>query len=217
MVAVNFAFTCEGTSDAPLLAVLRRLLIDSGATQVVGQALPVTGTVQAKVERVIRQFSDCNLLFVHRDSDDRESEPRYVEIAAGVGSAGWTAPFVCVVPVQMTEGWLIADEREIRQVAGRPSGRVALGLPAVGAIERAADPKSLLHEAYLRSTETTGRRRAVAKKQFGTRRATLIERLDIHGPVRQLESFQRLVADIEGAVTALAQLEAATDDGSTAI
>lgn len=200
---VQFALLCEGSSDAPLVSVLRAMLIDAGAESAVGEAVPLTGTVKSKFQHLLRRSSTVDLVFVHRDADDQDPVPRYLEIADGATAGGWSGPLVCVVPIQTTEAWLLTSEKDIREVAGKRHGRAPLNLPEIGEIERVADPKGRLQEAYMAATETTGRRRRTAGQAFGQRRAALLERLDHNGHVRNLRSFSRLRDDIGLAVSAL--------------
>lgn len=201
---VQFALLCEGPSDSPLVPVLRTMLLEAGATSAVGEPIPLTGTVQSKFEHLLLRSSSVDLVFVHRDADSRTPEPRYAEIAAGAVAGGWSGPLVCVVPIQTTEAWLLTSESELRIVAGKRNGRAPLNLPGVGEIERLADPKTRLREAYMAATEATGRRRRAAEVSFGTRRASLLERLDHTGDVCRLSSFARLQDDIGAAIVALA-------------
>jgi hypothetical protein len=170
----------------------------------VGEAVPLTASVAVKFQRVLYRSSNLDVVFVHRDADSRDHLPRYTEIENGAAEAGWSGPFVCVVPVQMTEAWLLTSEEEIRIVAGRERGRATLGLPSLGEIERTSDPKSRLKDAYMAATETTGRRRKTAASSFGQRRVALLERLDISGKVAQLDSFARLRDDVQVLVADLA-------------
>lgn len=203
---VNFVLACEGVSDAPLVSVIRELLLDAGATSAYGESLPMSATVEDKVHRVLREFTGINLLFVHRDSDSRNHDHRYNEIRDGADKAGWELPLVAVVPVHMTEAWLLTSELEIREIAGKPSGRTPLNLPGINGVERCADPKTVLRDAYMAASESTGRKRKTAERAFGARRAALLERLDIQGDVGRLASFARLRDDIRLAVDKVKQL-----------
>jgi len=113
---------------------------------------------------------------------------------------------VPVVPIRMTEAWLLIDEVEIRRVAGRPSSTNHLGLPSVSAVESVADPKALLASALLAAGQPSGkRRRAQVERDFGRNRALLLQRLDVHGPINGLKAWQQLKADV---AAVLAQLVA---------
>lgn len=198
---VKFVLLCEGTSDSPLVDVLRSLLVQAGASAASGEPIPITGTVESKVRNLLASKPEVDLVFVHRDADSRDPEPRYQEIQSGVADGGWTKDLVCVVPVQMTEAWLLTSESEIREVAGKRNGNAPLKLPNHGEIERTADAKARLYEAYMSASESTGRRRKAIAKSFNSRRATLLQRLDINGDVGKLESFARLRADVIAVVS----------------
>ena len=123
------------------------------------------------------------------------------EIADGAATAQLGCPVVPVVPVRMTEAWLLLDEAEIRRVAGRPRGRTSLGLPPRHSVAGVADPKALLREALLTASEETGRRRQRVARAFDRNRALLLERLDLTGPITTLAAWQRLLTDTAAALT----------------
>ncbi len=64
------------------------------------------------------------------------SEQRVAEVHAGATAAGVPLEKVVpVVPVRMTEAWLVLDEAEIRRVAGRPASTNGLGVPPIGTVD----------------------------------------------------------------------------------
>lgn len=197
---LNLGFACEGSSDEALLGVIKTLAINSGATRVTGDAFNMRGTVRKKIEFMMNQTADYDILFIHRDADDSDPQPRYEEIQQAGLDSSWDGPLVGVVPVQMTEAWLLTDHQAIRDVAGKSRGRVGLHLPGVNRIEDTHDPKSVLLDAYLSASEATGRRRKDVIKRFSARRRTLLERLDPDGDVSALRSFVRMREDIHQAV-----------------
>ncbi|WP_208293922.1 hypothetical protein [Ilumatobacter fluminis] len=145
-----------------------------------------------------------DIVFVHRDAEGEPPESRVDEIESGRIAAGVNCPVVPVVPLRMTEAWLLLDEAAIRRAAGKPNGRRPLNLPTAAEAERIADPKAVLRDVLVDASENSGRRRAAVVRDFGRLRALLIERLDVDGPVSTLSSWQRLLADTDAAV---AQLE----------
>jgi hypothetical protein len=197
---IIFALLREGTSDDGLLTHLRELLVRSGASSASGTSREYRGSVLSKLGKLMSEETLVDLVFIHRDADNTVSTPRYEEIDAAVTELGCPVPCVPVVPIQELEAWLLADESAIRSVVGRPSGREDLGLPRLAAIEGTSDPKSILQNACLVASDKRGRRREQERKSFSLRRRTLLERLDIEGPVRQLSSWRRLEEDIAGAV-----------------
>jgi hypothetical protein len=110
---------------------------------------------------------------------------------------------VPVIPVRMTEAWLLLDETAIRQVAGNPRGRRDLSLPAPKRVESVPDPKQLLQQCLLTAADCGGRRREQVTKRFNEHRRQLLERIDRSGPINDLPSWQQLIADIESAIEQL--------------
>lgn len=196
--AVTFVLLREGTSDDALVGVIEDLIVRAGATEAVGVAEIHTGAVEEKLRETLKSGATVDLIFVHRDADGPDPEERRREVSTALARLGLHG--VPVVPVQATEAWLLVSESEIRAVCGRPSGRKPLGLPALGRIERTRNPKDVLKEALRLAAANTGRRRRADNREFGHRRRSLLERLDIDGPVRELMSFRRLVDDTTDAV-----------------
>jgi hypothetical protein len=125
---------------------------------------------------------------------------RYQEVADASHAEGIRPPVVAIVPIRMTEAWLLLDEAEIRRVAGRPNGREALGLPTHVEAERMANPKQRLLDVLIAASETSGRRRDQFKRDFDRHRSLLLERLDIDGAVTKLQAWQRMRTDIAAAL-----------------
>lgn len=200
---VQFALVREGNSDDGLAVLIRALLARAGAPGVIGAARPYKGTTKQKLEQVLAEDVVPDLILVHRDSDTRDPGQRHAEITAAATELGCVDKVVAVVPVQETEGWLLTDESAIRAVVGRPGGTAALGLPAVRRIEETANPKEILEAAFKIACEKSGARLKAVSRQFPRYRATLLERLDIDGPVKDLASWQRFVDDLTAAAEKL--------------
>jgi hypothetical protein len=140
-------------------------------------------------------------LFVHRDADRVGHDSRKEEITRGLDEAEIDVASVCVVPVRMTETWLLIDEYAIRAAAGQPRGRVVLNLPQLRRLEEEAYPKAALHQALRDASELRGRRlRDFPVKQRVRRVAELI---GDYGALRGLSAFRALEQEVR---TALDQL-----------
>lgn len=200
VLQVRFALVREGTSDDGLVSHLRTLLIRSGADEAVGAGRRYTGSSLDKLREVAAEGDTVDVIFVHRDADERSSAARHEEIRDAADSIDGLSPVVGVVPVQATEAWLVLDEDQIRSVVGRPAGRTPLGLPGRSAIERKAAPKDVLRHALLAASGSSGRRLRRERDLFPEYRRRLLERLDIDGPVRTLTSWQRLEQDVADVV-----------------
>ena len=107
---------------------------------------PVASGLTARIDSALELFP-CDFLFVHRDAEGIDPTIRQQEIETHWKSSQRTATLICVVPVRMTEAWLVANEKPIREAVGNPNGTEPLGLPAIKNIESLPDPKAILFEA----------------------------------------------------------------------
>lgn len=210
MLSVRFLFVGEGSSDNALTDHLERCCILAGADEASSVApdlsrLPkhIGHTVTAKLRAALQLEPAVDFVFLHRDADSRDPEPRHDEIYRAVQEVAATPSYVAIVPVQETEAWLLLDESEIRMVAENPSGSFALSTPAPKATERIADSKSHLTEMILNASGETGRRRDRIKKRFPQKRALLIRRLDPEGRVREVPAWRRMFSDLSSLIDAL--------------
>ena len=150
--------------------------------------------------------SDLDLLFVHRDANNAGAEKRYLEIREAVEKAlPRGSRWVAVVPVRMTETWLLLDEMAIRRVVGKPNGRQPLDLPAPKHVEEVSDPKDVLRKAMLAAVATTGGRRSKFKQEFPRLRRSLLEDLPVGGKLEALPSWRAFRCATQAAVAAVAQ------------
>lgn len=207
---VRFALITEGSSDRGLVEHLEALCRRAGATEAEGHApdlgrlpSPVGKSVSEQIETMMKLDPGMDLLFIHRDADHPQDEGIRSIIDRGVAQAGLAAPHVKVVPIQELEAWLLLDETEIRHVAGKPRGKQALDLPPPHTIEDTKSPKERLEQALVIASGLTGQRLVRFKKQLPQWRASLLQRLDIDGPIQGLRAWQTLVADIEAAIAAI--------------
>lgn len=198
---IDYTLTTEGTSDRVLLRHIDWLLSQHASVEFDGKwADPATFTsrerdVETRMLESIRNYP-CNLLFVHRDSDGQGYAARKTEITDALGRCGLGVPVVCVIPVKMTEAWLLIEERAVRTSAGNPKGRSDIQFPRLSALEGLADPKERLNSCLMLASETTGRKRQRFSSSLGASRhrvSQLIENLDA---LRRVQAF----VDFEGEV-----------------
>ena len=134
------------------------------------------------------EFYPCELLFVHRDAEKEPPQNRVHEI-----EKAWTesaCPGVCVpvIPVRMSEAWLLVEETAIRKASGNPNGMEPLDLPPIKEIERLIDPKNTLQQALRRASGLTGRR----LKAFKPRPRLVAEYMENFETLRALPAFVQL-------------------------
>ena len=198
---VRFLLICEGSSDAALVSHIAELLIDCGASEADGIASYRGRGIEDKIRHGLEYHGSVDVLFVHRDADSAGRPARLQEIETGRAAAGHRGRWVGVIPVRMTEAWLLADEAAIRRVAGRPRGMEPLNLPATGKLEEVADPKRMLKDALLLAAGAIrGRRRKRFAADFGGLRRQLLETLPVGGPLEQVAAWVRFRKDVADAV-----------------
>ncbi len=147
--------------------------------------------------RIAVEIYPCDLLFIHRDSDKQPPELRYSEIGSAIReleASGFSIPHLCVVPIRMTEAWLLIDEPAIRRAAANPNGTHDLHIPKPKHLEDLPDPKSRLHDTLREATGKHGRRRA----SFDVREAAGLVPgfIASFAALRQLSAFARLEEDL---------------------
>jgi hypothetical protein len=195
-------FICEGTSDLPLAELVESLFLDQGTQVYLSRPdLSLLGRVAKDVASQVSAGltllgGSVDVIVVHRDADNAGLPARRDEIHGAIRSLAIDSSIVPLIPMRMTEAWLLLDETAIRQVAGNPRGRTDLCLPKVHEVESVADPKHILQQCILKASETTGRRREVVYKRFGQHRRQLLERLDPTGSVTRLSSWNSMIANV---------------------
>ncbi len=141
------------------------------------------------------ELRPCDLLFVHRDAERASRADRVIEIRKAQGeSADPRFPAVCVVPVRMTEAWLLFDEAAIRNAAGNPNGHVELALPDLRDVESLPDPKAILHDLLLTASQRGKRRRRTFR--VGIAAARLADLVSDFAPLRELSAFSAMERDL---------------------
>ncbi|MBI4626322.1 MAG: hypothetical protein HY736_24275 [Verrucomicrobia bacterium] len=196
---VRFTLVADGPSDSALMPILTKLLrADPRVTEIDGQfahptMLPrVREGLAARAVAALSLFP-ANLLFVHRDAERERHDVRRQEIMETLRELLQVRPFVPVVPVRMTEAWLLFDESAIRTAAGNPRGRTSLNLPRLQDLESITDPKSSLYLALRTACELHGR----ALTKFNTREAARVaDLIDDFSPLSGLVAFQCLRQDL---------------------
>jgi len=145
-----------------------------------------------KKKWIAAELYPCDVLFVHRDAEKQTPELRREQIAGLVVRAG--VRHIPVVPVRMTEAWLLPQEKAIRSAAGNPNGTEELRLPDIRRVEEIPDPKKVLHDALVIACGLSARRRSRFPVE---KRIHLIPNyIDDYSCLDVLPSFQALQQDI---------------------
>ncbi|MGI9002133.1 MAG: hypothetical protein ACR2GH_10740 [Pseudonocardia sp.] len=196
-------FVAEGTSDLPLADIVETLFLDRGVSLHLSRPdfslLPKVSKDVGSRLLAGRELlhGRVDVVVVHRDADGAGQRARFDEISDAVAATEISSHLVPIIPVRMTEAWLLLDEQAIRTVAGNPRGRTTLSLPRHHEVEGVYDPKAVLRQAVLEAASVTGRRRDRLDRRFSENRRQLLERLDPHGPVSRLPSWCSLIAAVD--------------------
>jgi hypothetical protein len=199
MDEIRYTLISDGPSDQALIPILNWVLRKTGDVKRIQAEWADLGRLpkppKGLRERILCAIDlfPCDLLFVHRDAERQEPKTRHEEILSAVQEAslqGFITPAVCVVPVQMTEAWLLFNEGAIRRAAGNPNGKNPLKLPELSDIEQITDPKEFLFQVLREASGLTGRR--LKKFNPGQSRIRITELIADFSPLQVLPAFQNL-------------------------
>jgi hypothetical protein len=198
MKRVTATLVTDGSSDkllVPLIELLLSAHTDLAYQVVCAEGLPpLSSGLSARIDSALELFP-CDFLFIHRDDEGIGAAVRQQEIESNWASSQQTATLVCVIPVRMTEAWLITNEKPIRGAVGNPNGVEPLNLPAAKSIESLPDPKTVLFEALKAASGLNGtRKRRFNPHQYRHRVSELTDDL---APLRKLRSFKHLETQIQ--------------------
>ena len=203
MKEIRFTLVTDGPSDGemliPILEWILRALCGSVGIKVVHadhlKCRKVPKGLDIRIEFALEAYP-CECMFIHRDAERERLDSRRLEIQKAVESLGarMNVAHVCVVPIRMTEAWLLFDESAIRHASGNPNGKVPLEIPRLAELENLPDPKRLLRDILTTASELSGRRR----KSFDPKtKSRLVARsLDDFSALRQLSAFRALEMDL---------------------
>ena len=191
MQTLTATLVTDGSSDRVLLPIIDFLMNEYSPIPF-RTAFAQGARKGTLAQRVTQAYADypCNLLFVHRDAEGAAIADRELEIRQAAATLQQAPQTVHVIPVRMTESWLLTDASAIRAAAGNSTGEMALGLPAITRIETLPDPKSVLFAALVKAKDLGARRRANIRPE--ALRHRVAELIDDYAALRQLASFQHL-------------------------
>ena len=196
--SLRYTLVGDGSSDSALMPLLRWTLLRTGTPLALlpSWADPYliraeSGGLAARLQNALELYP-CDLLFVHRDAEKQDPELRRTEVENALSQLSAPPPALCVIPVRMTEAWLLIDEAAIRRAADNPKGSVPLTLPLLKDLEDLPDPKQKLNELLRTACELRGRRLAQFRRDEAARRVRVADLMDDFSPLLRLPAFQRL-------------------------
>lgn len=204
MSVLRYTLASEGGSDRALIPIVNWLLfqyfptIDIQAKWAdLGASISPSRELSARIQMSI-DLEPCDVLFVHRDSNAAgpEARRREIERAFEKAPAGTDRQpaLIPVVPIRMTEAWLLHDEIALRRAANNPGGTLSLQIPPVGRCESLPNPKATLHQLLREASGLSPRRQQ--KLRVGRCVPRLAELIEDFSPLRQLRGFRKLEEDV---------------------
>lgn len=179
---IHFAVIGDGGTDRALVPILRWALHRHDPSV---EVLPPDFVKRhGSVEDFLRDFeASYMLVFVHRDAENASLEHRLSEFRSVTRS-----DVVPVIPVRMTEAWLLIDASALARAADNPTASVTL--PPLRDLENLSDPKRTLEELLLEAAGApTGRRRKKFRESLASRRVNLAELITDYGPLESVPAF----------------------------
>lgn len=178
-----WSIVADGGTDLLLVPVIQWAVhrLDPGVEILEPEFRKRQGSV---VEFLATYSTGAMLVLVHRDSenftlDERRREFETVE----------RQDFVPVVPVRMSEAWLLFDGPAIAKAAGSPTSQVPV--PGVAQIENIPDPKGLLDELLFRAAGApTGRHGRRFMRDIVRRRVSVAEYITDYSPLENVPAFR---------------------------
>jgi len=203
---LRYILVSDGTSDRALLPLLNDLLqrCHSSLKEIQAERADlsyVSPKPQSLAERIFKSIElyEPDMIFIHRDAERETREQREHEINQAVTTVKQSLTeqkhYVKVIPIRMTEAWLLFDEAAIKRAAGNPNAQTKLNMPDLKAIEKASDPKTLLETLLKQASGLAGRR----LKSLNTRACIqqIPEFISDFSPLEQLSAYQFLKAQVE--------------------
>ncbi|HEY3270059.1 MAG TPA: hypothetical protein VGJ89_02500 [Geothrix sp.] len=200
MKVIRGTMVSDGTSDQMLFPIIHWLFHENGMPAV-ELTRPNLGALRYPPVRLIDRVrtailqNPCDLVLVHRDAESQTYSERAEEIASDLRELGAETPRVRIIPVRMSEAWLLIDEDAIRRVAQRPNGRAPLSMPQLSQLEGLPNPKAKLLDLLVTASETSGRRLDQFKKEARSRIHQLAEFIPDYSPLRKLPAFRSFEAE----------------------
>lgn len=188
----------DGSSDRVLLPIVNFLLDEH--SPVPHRVAFAEGLHSARLQERVRtavELFPCDMLFVHRDAERASVADREREIMAATTAlpVEKTPISVCIIPVRMTESWLLVDPVAIRRAAGNPAGDQSLALPAADRLESLPNPKDVLFRALTSATNLGPRRLRAFRPEAVRHRVT--ELMDDFTGLRALPSFRHFEDQVQ--------------------
>lgn len=179
---ISFCIVADGGTDRVLVPIiqwaLHRLDPDVEILE------PTFSKRHGSLQEFFQNYqAEAMLVFVHRDAESSTLDKRLSEFASIERS-----DVVPIVPVRMSEAWILFDGTAIAKAADRPSSQVTA--PRVAQLETMLNPKEHLEQLLLEAAgPPTGRRLKDFKRSIVDRRVSVASLISDYSPLEALPAF----------------------------
>ncbi|MCY4424202.1 MAG: hypothetical protein OXC06_14170 [Acidimicrobiaceae bacterium] len=179
---LSFCVVADGGTDRVLVPIIQWAIHKLDPDVEILE--PAFSKRKSSVADFLRAYRpEAMLTFLHRDAENRSLYERLQEFPQGTVN-----DIVPVVPIRMSEAWILFDGSAIARAADRPSYHVTV--PEIAELERLADPKSRLEELLLEAAGSpTGRRLKMFKRSIVDRRVSVASLIADFSPLMALSAF----------------------------
>lgn len=185
---ITYGIVADGGTDRVLESIItwtiRRL--DPEVEIIEPEFMKRQGSLADGLTQYLEQYPQGPMLvFAHRDAENAAYEVRLAEFNGLEDER-----VVPVIPVRMTEAWLLIDPTAIAHAVGVPRAKVTV--PRPGELEALSDPKSVLEGLLIEAAgDPTGRRRKYLLRKLTTFRVGVASRIEDFSTLEQLPSYIR--------------------------
>jgi hypothetical protein len=210
---IRFTLLSDGSSDKALIPIIHWALLQNTPEDTLIQpewadlyySSRKLNSLQDRIVFALENFP-CDILFVHRDTESsfpEDFESRLQEVRDAWHESNTTHPskLVPVIPVRMTESWLLINESAIRKASGNTNGTIRIDLPRIADLESLPDPKKDLMQLI---REASGLKKRNLRKLNVNQSVHLVaEYILDYLPLRGLGAFRKFEIDLRAALTAI--------------
>jgi len=202
---LNYILLSDGSSDGALIPIIEdALLKTSKYSSFYGRRADLSryptsiDKLEDKIDLTL-EFYNPDVIFIHRDAERELLDKRIIEIENGIKKSTlqktYFIPELKIIPIRMTEAWLLIDENAIKFACGNPHSKVKLSLPRCKDLEHIPNPKKTLEDLIIKGSELSKRR----LKKLNVRHAIqLVPRyIEDFSPLTILSSYQYFLQQIK--------------------
>jgi len=205
---LTYVLVAEGSSDASLVPVINWAISNAGCMYI-NPIVADFSSLRKKPNSVLDKILACRSLYreadivvVHRDSDNVGWNCRRREVEEAWSQSAYTKGCVPLIPVAMTEAWLLVDPIAILRSLSNPNGNVPVEFPAIGSLENIRNPKECLFR-HDQQMSGLSRRRQEQINVFQVR-SGISKYISDYSLLRKIPSFARFEDDLIEAMNMVA-------------